>query len=194
MKICTKCLIEKKVSEFHKDAKKSNGLASKCKDCAHIDRVKRYSNTKEKSIEYSKIWAINNPELTKKYQKDFIFRNPNFNKEQHAKNYKNNKQKVLDMNSLWQKNNRATCKARLAKYRATKKNATPLWANIEEIKKIYKLTVKLHMITGEIYEVDHIIPLQNDRVCGLHCEANLQVITQNENRCKSNRINYGSYH
>ena len=35
-------------------------------------------------------------------------------------------------------------------------------------------------------QVDHIIPLQSDPVCGLHCWANLQLMSRADNRRKSN--------
>lgn len=41
-------------------------------------------------------------------------------------------------------------------------------------------------VTGEKWEVDHIVPLQSKLVCGLHNEFNLQVITQRENSSKRN--------
>lgn len=34
--------------------------------------------------------------------------------------------------------------------------------------------------------VDHIVPLQSNWVCGLHCEANLRVIPGAENESKRN--------
>ena len=38
------------------------------------------------------------------------------------------------------------------------------------------------------FEVDHIVPVKGDMVCGLHVLSNLQVIPRAENRRKSNKF------
>lgn len=66
-----------------------------------------------------------------------------------------------------------------ASVRAKKLNRTPVWADLDKIKKIYKEC-------PEGYHVDHIIPLQGILVSGLHVEYNLQYLTAEENIKKSN--------
>ena len=50
--------------------------------------------------------------------------------------------------------------------------------------------LKTHM-EGVLYEVDHIVPLKHPLICGLHNEFNLQVITAEDNRNKSNTYEIG---
>lgn len=87
---------------------------------------------------------------------------------------------------LWKENNRNKTRSSNAKRRAAKLNATPKWANPEEILKIYTEAKELSEITGILYHVDHKIPLISKLVCGLHCEANLQVLQKKENLIKNN--------
>lgn len=70
------------------------------------------------------------------------------------------------------------------------KIATPIWANKDKIKDIYKAARKLTESTGIPHEVDHIIPLSNKLVCGLHVENNLQILPKDENRKKYNKFTF----
>jgi len=78
---------------------------------------------------------------------------------------------------------KALRKERTNRRRALKINAVPKWCNLEKIKEIYKNCPK-----G--YHVDHIIPLNNPIVCGLHVENNLQYLTARENTSKGNKLIY----
>lgn len=117
----------------------------------------------------------------------------------YAANAENDKAK----SAAWQKSNPEKRKAITQKYikahpekvcakngkrRAAKLNATPLWANAAKIEEFYYTAQMLGMHTGDPYEVDHIVPLISKLVCGLHCEANLQILEQAHNRRKHNRI------
>ena len=82
---------------------------------------------------------------------------------------------------------RATTSFRRRRFR----DATPKWLTKEQkdaIKQLYITAQRLTEATGERYVVDHIVPLINDEVCGLHVPWNLRVITQDENLVKSNKL------
>ena len=71
------------------------------------------------------------------------------------------------------------------------RQATPTWLTQEQrndIKQLYIEARKLTKLTEVKYEVDHIVPLINDDVCGLHVPWNLQVLTKDENLRKANKI------
>lgn len=71
------------------------------------------------------------------------------------------------------------------------RNATPKWITAEQkqaMRELYLSAQRLTKLTGERYVVDHIVPLINPDVCGLHVPWNLQVMTQEENLKKSNKL------
>lgn len=74
-------------------------------------------------------------------------------------------------------------RARASQHRAMLINRTPVWANTKAINEFY-----LKCPIG--YEVDHTIPLNGKEVSGLHVLENLQYLTPEENRKKSNKYDY----
>ena len=87
----------------------------------------------------------------------------------------------------WKQNNKDKVSFYFAKRRANKLNAAVKWANNFFISEIYKLAQLRTKLTGIQWHVDHIIPLINKNVCGLHCEQNLQIIPAIENLKKGNK-------
>lgn len=77
--------------------------------------------------------------------------------------------------------------AKTAKRRSRKLCATPTWADLKAIAKVYRLAAKISEQTGVRHVVDHIVPLQGRNVCGLHVAHNLQVIPEAENLRKANK-------
>jgi hypothetical protein len=101
--------------------------------------------------------------------------------------YAANREKVLAKRSKWAKDNPAKCVAATRRRDAKKLRATPSWADQRKILEFYEEAARLTKITGIRHEVDHAVPLQGKNVCGLHCEANLQIMTKAKNIAKYNR-------
>lgn len=177
----------------------------------------RYQQNPDKFRERGKQWRRKNREYLKEHRKEFYRKNKERLKQQRLKYYYENleeegernrrwrnkniehvrrkakewRQKNCELrkklNQKWCKTNQASIRARNAVRRATKKQATPSWANHTAINAIYAEAVRLEKETGIRYHVDHIYPLQSDYMCGLHVAENLQVLPGAENIKKGNR-------
>ena len=161
----------------------------------------------EARAECKRRWAEANPEKVRAAQKRHYaankdekadyqrkYRSANRQKvyEWHAVYYKENKERISERNKAWSQDNVGKANAKTARYYAAKMHRTPPWANRKKIERIYELAAWTSRITGEQFEVDHVIPLQGNNVSGLHVENNLQVIPRSENRVKNNRWTHGS--
>lgn len=167
MKVCTKCRIEKPLSLFYKRA---GGILykSECKECSKKNSSVWDSKNKEKRAAIDKRNKEKHPEKAKLHQAAWRKRNKGYA-------------------TQYARKNRSKTNASAAKRRAVKLLATPIWANADKIQIEYDLAAWCSTVTGEKYEVDHIVPLQNGIVCGLHNEFNLRVISMRDNRAKKNR-------
>lgn len=67
-------------------------------------------------------------------------------------------------------------------------NAYCEWSDIDEVVRTYLAAALMCEITGEQYVVDHVVPLSNPFVCGLHTHTNLEVVTLELNQAKSNLL------
>lgn len=101
---------------------------------------------------------------------------------------KKNPEKVKTFQKRYRENNPDKLKEHFLRRKYQINQATVSWANKEKIKEIYKERNRLIRETGLMYNVDHIIPLLNDKVCGLHVENNLQIIKDSENFIKNNKF------
>lgn len=100
---------------------------------------------------------------------------------------KDNQDRYLKAQADYRKNNHGKIKTYQAIRRAKSQRATPSWANTFFIDEIYDLARLRTKILGYQWHVDHIVPLQHPKVCGLHVHNNLRVISGLENKRKGNR-------
>ena len=146
-------------------------------------------NNKTKIAIKSKQYRMNNREAIAKRDKEYEIKAKDKIAARKKKYRENNKEKLAAQKKIYMRNNRAKINAKTMRYIATKKQATPLWANRKAIDSLYALSSFLTLATfGYGYHVDHTVPLNSKSVCGLHCEDNLQILRAEDNKSKSNRF------
>lgn len=163
----------KLLSEFFKRKDSKDGYRNECKVCLNKLHVIDYKLNREKRIIQSKSY--------------YDLCDKNVRNIQSRAWAKSNKDKVYSKNKNYRKNNPGKISYDCAKRRAVKKKALPSWYK-SEIKAIQELYLERNKWCdyGIDAHVDHIVPLQHPLVCGLHCFANLQVITAYDNMSKNN--------
>ena len=185
IKECNCCKIKRSVDEFHRDRSKSDGLATLCKECKRIHKkiYKATDRFKELKRESGKRHYQKHREKLLEYRKQYYQKNSEDWNRRFKKAYYNNKEEYAERARIDREKFPGRHRAITAKYRASKLQATPLWADLTKIKEIYDKATSMNGM-----EVDHIVPLQSDLVCGLHCEKNLQIIPMAKNRSKRNNF------
>lgn len=203
---CPRCGLHKLGLEF---AKPKQG--NYCRDCDAEYKRAHYILNRDKYIEKAKSWREANPgrknaldkawhaenkERVARNSREWAARNPEKRRASYAKyrrekldRARSNEQAYRDRNRdacnlrirEWKRENKHAVVAHAGKRRAAELNAVPLWADFSAIANIYR-QAKVRGLS-----VDHIVPLISRVVCGLHCEANMQLLTVRENSKKSNR-------
>jgi 5-methylcytosine-specific restriction endonuclease McrA len=108
-KVCSKCEIEKPLTEYHKQG---NGLRANCKECKRaIDKQYRQENSekekarqkkwREDNPEYGKKWREENSEYGKKWRED----NPGYGKKYGKKYRQENSEKEKARMKKWREEN-----------------------------------------------------------------------------------------
>jgi hypothetical protein len=168
---CSKCETFKETINFSKDKHNRTGYRNWCNKCFNTYRKK--DKVKEHIKQVSQEYYLENKEKINQQTAQYYERTKEERKEYYEKYYREHAYE-----------HRARCDG----WRIYKKEATPKWVNMEKVRAIYDQAAELTLTTGILHEVDHIIPLRHPLVCGLHVETNLQVLTQIENRKKSNKF------
>jgi len=151
MKVCSQCKEQKPTESFGRLKSAKDGLSYRCKPCDREQTARWRENNRASHRRMCREWAADN------------------------------KDRLAYHASEYNKKHRAKRTANEGRRRASKKNATPPWADLKEIDHIYELAREKGL------EVDHIVPLVSNIVSGLHVPANLRCIPSELNRSKSNR-------
>jgi hypothetical protein len=200
-KTCTKCNITKNIDDFHNAKKNNDGKSYWCKICVNVNRNIIRDKTRKISnkVSNNKICCVCEIEKQiNEFHKDKTQKDGHKHfckvcakirrKIQHRTYYDNNSEKIIQSQLKYAKENPEIIRAKNAKRRAAKLNATVSWSNKEKIDSVYKEARELELEDGIKRHVDHIIPLQGENVCGLHVENNLQILTSEENHKKTNKF------
>lgn len=177
-KLCLTCKVMKTQADFHKNNRLKDGLQTRCKECCRKFDSSRDYVFDESNGNYKKICT----KCGKTKQASEFYKS----KIQKSGLTPWCKDCAGSYSKTWSKINSGKKVGRCAAYRARKIMATPKWASTESIDELYLEADELTKTTGIRHSVDHIVPLKNRIVCGLHCEANLRVITLSENCSKGN--------
>ena len=176
MKLCVTCNVEKEDNKFRQLKTRLN---SWCHECCKKHRKEWYQKNRDSEIakakEYHKKTYADKREHKVKKAIEWVKNNPEKYKVNAKRCYEKTKLKRFAYQAL---------------ARAKRRNAVPKWFDSikEDVQKIYIEARTKTLETGIPHEVDHIIPLVNEYVCGLHVPNNLRVITRYENRSKQNKL------
>lgn len=179
MRICNVCKVNKPFSDFFRNKKFPGGIAYTCKPCNMEAALRWKLENPERWLQNQRRYAANNAARKGKLAKQWALDNPD-------------RRRIV--NKTWVSANRDRVRANKAFAKYRRRLATPPWLtqqHRDEIAEAYRLARWLTRFFGVVYEVDHIIPISGELVCGLHVPWNLRVITAEENRTKSNFFEVG---
>lgn len=146
-----------------------------------------YAANKDRHLLLNKEWQAKNPEKVKAKAARFRERNRDLINANFSRKRKETPERVKEIRRAYRDRHPEITGVENAIRRAIKRNARVEWADKNAIRQIYRLAKAKETETGVPHHVDHIVPLKSKLVCGLHVEANLQVLTAFENISKHNK-------
>jgi len=146
-----------------------------------------YAANKDRQLLLNKEWQAKNPEKVKAKAARFRELNREALNANFSRKRKENPERIKQIRRAYRDRHPEITGVENAIRRAIKRNARVGWADKNAIRQIYRLAKSKETETGVPHHVDHIVPLKSKLVCGLHVEANLQVLTAFENISKHNK-------
>jgi hypothetical protein len=139
-----------------------------------------YERNADKLRARSRAWKAADPARARENERLSRSKNPELYRE-HARQGRRRRGELTTAARIPADVKRANQIAFNVQRKSQKLKATPIWADLKEIRGLYIEAQQKKM------HVDHIVPLRSKLVCGLHCAANLRLLSSEENHVKGNR-------
>lgn len=207
MKTCSKCHIEKPLTEFNKKSSNKDGYNGQCRVCCNLQKKEYYLT----NLSYYENYRKNNKDKTKINSKNWVINNPSKNKTNKKQYREKNKEKFKEYYRNYKKERIKTDLVFKLKYRFSKnlynlfkqngfikksKTIDILGCSFEEFKKYLESKFEDWMTwdnkglyNGELnygWDIDHIIPLSTanceEDIIRLNHYTNLQPLCSFINR------------
>lgn len=160
----------------------------RCKPCRNASNTAYVIRNKQKVAQYKKEWRLPQVEKLRSEARERYRANVADRKQSVKKWAASNACKVKTYKKQWKVNNPEKLRE-YTFFRSTyRKTATPEWCDRTAMLALYREARRLSKDTGMEHHVDHIVPLKNALVCGLHYEKNMQILPAFDNLSKLNRI------
>jgi hypothetical protein len=191
VKQCTKCGEHKSFQNFYKNARYKDGFLNWCKSCKSAQSKAWKAQNKERLSELWQQYKIANKEQLSARRRKWRQENAEAEAARDLRRRRANPERHRERSARWAAQNREAVNSKSAIRRARSRKAQPGWLTAAEIGQIllrYKEAKTISGLTGVAHEVDHIVPINGDLVCGLHVPWNLRVIPMRENRRKAKKF------
>jgi hypothetical protein len=175
-----------KIKEYWKEYYAKN--STKLNESRREKGREYYAKNSEALKAYQKAYKADNADKVKARNRTYRALNTAKMKEYRI----NNADRIKAVAKAYHESNRERLRpkkvSRVRLRQVKKTQATPLWANLKKIDALYAARDRVSRCLGIKMHVDHIIPLQNPKVCGLHVFENLQIISAKANMAKHNKF------
>ena len=192
---CKPCLAqlrrERRASELDvaRDKERKYKAEQRARDAEYFREYQRkYRDAnREATRQRNRDWYAANKSKVEKINRAWRQRNVERLREYYRQYRKDNAEAARQRSREWYSRNPEKVYEKSAAERAMRAKATPQWVDRKALLEIYTAAKALRH-AGEDVHVDHIVPINNPTVCGLHVPWNLQILPASENIQKSNKL------